>query len=226
MKKKFYVALFGVLLVIILTGIIVFVAIHKNKTPKPKQDQPIQIQEKDNNIEEQADYIWKDYSSPVYKITFKYPAWKMSGGEYRTIGEAGGAIGNKGEFIHISAFHGGGVYDAVRFLINWKQDPYSPNPNVVAFKIDGQEARLIIPEMIFDSNLDQSYAGMFGLLIQYPQTLKIPNENVIEYLQEIIKTSETEKYNYILIDFYGPGFNLNRVKEIAKTAHFIGFPNQ
>jgi len=73
MKKKFYIILFGVLLMVILAGTASFIAIYRNKLIPQEQDQ-VGLTPKDKISDDQNSTVdWLTYTDSKYNFEIKYP---------------------------------------------------------------------------------------------------------------------------------------------------------
>lgn len=137
-------------------------------------------------------FIWKDYTNEEYQVSLKYPAdWKPNPKYYdRYEGEEG--------FFQISAVSGEGlpIDKVTEFDAYHKLKPYGSNPQIEELKIQGQEARLILPS----SDQPEEMANHAGLIIKYPTPVKI----------------KCSTYNYFILSAHK-----DYIISIAKTLKFI-----
>lgn len=128
---------------------------------------------------------WKVYSNSTYNVTFQYPAsWQPYEGE--------------DGFFQLSAISGEGlpIDEVYRFEAYHKLQPYGSQPKIESLKIEGQEARLILPS----DDQPQEIRSQAGLIIQYPNPIQI---------------SGTTYYYFVL------WAEQNHIRKIAETLRFI-----
>jgi len=107
---------------------------------------------------------WKEYSNAKYKITFKYPSdWKVN---KEFIEKYDGKDG----FFQVAS-----ISNPVLSIDKIAEEeghniaqPYGSSPTINKLKIQGQEARLILPS----EDQSKELKGQSALIIQYPKPIK------------------------------------------------------
>jgi hypothetical protein len=125
----------------------------------------VQIKVKDQKT------IWENYQNPYFRILLQYPAnWKHLDGEPQSGDKYGGADG----FFGINAMSGASIDHATDAEAYHHLQPYGSNPEIKSVKVQGQEARLILPSA--DANMQNQSA----LIVRYPQPTLI-NGQIYEF---------------------------------------------
>lgn len=130
-----------------------------------------------------------EYTSDLYKISFKYPrSWSQNPRyEHKYEGKTG--------FFEVSDFTGTGenIDEAVNNMINEPYKPYGNNPIVRSFIVDGQPARVIYPSDDQNSFFNDRDVA---LVVKYKQPIEADGEtydyvviwSTREYMPLIIST--------------------------------------
>lgn len=135
---------------------------------------------------------WKIYSNSTYNVSFKYPvSWQLKQG-YDNRYEGGDG------FFQLSAISGEGltIDEVYKFEAYHKLQPYGSQPKIESLKIEGQEARLILPS---DDQAGEM-KNQAGLILQYPNSIQI---------------SGTKYYYFVL------WADQNHIRKITETLRFI-----
>jgi hypothetical protein len=113
--------------------------------------------------------MWTTYTNPVFAVSLQHPAdWEAvpgygspETGEIKYAGISG--------FFQINAMDTESIELAAAAEAYHKLQPYGPNPIIESLKIQGQEARLILPSG------GQPAVGQYqaGLIVRYPQPVNI-----------------------------------------------------
>ncbi|MCM1989857.1 peptidase M56 [Oceanirhabdus seepicola] len=136
---------------------------------------------------------WEIYYNKTYKMSLKYPAeWKLNPEYFNKYSGTDG-------FFQISASSGKNlsIDDIVKFDVNHLSKPYGTNPNIKKFKIQGVDARLIIPSNDQASEMNNQAA----LIVTYPKPIVI-NDTTYSYFvlwadkNHIVEISKTLKFIY------------------------------
>jgi TolB protein len=112
---------------------------------------------------------WKTFVSPRYKLQLKYPAhWTKPDPLDEEAYE-----GHNG-FFNVSGLNGPklAVEEAMRSAVGDKIKPYGSDPQIISLKVDGQEARLIMPS----SDQPAGQRGQGLLVVRYPTPVKFRSE--------------------------------------------------
>jgi len=136
---------------------------------------------------------WSVYSSKIYKISLKHPSHWKSNSKYSNRFD-----GTDG-FFQISASSGKdlSIDDIVKFDVTHLSKPYGSNPMIKNLKIQGIEARLILPS----SDQIEEMTNQAALIIRYPKPVII-NDITYSYLvlwadkDHIVEISKTIKFIY------------------------------
>ncbi len=135
---------------------------------------------------------WETYYNKTYKISLKYPAeWKLNPKYFNK-------YEGKDGFFQISASSGKdlSIDEIVKFETNHLLKPYGSEPKIKNLKIQGFEARLIIPSNDQLGELNNQAA----LIATYPKPIII---------------NDTTYYYFVL------WADKNHIEEISKTIEFI-----
>jgi len=135
---------------------------------------------------------WEIYSNKTYKISLNYPAqWKLNP-------QYSNRYDGPGGFFQISASSGKdlSIDDIVKFDVNHLSKPYGSSPSIRKLKIQGVDARLIMPS----TDQSKEMNNLAALIVTYPKPIIIKN---------------TTYYYFVL------WADKNHIQEISKTLKFI-----
>lgn len=116
---------------------------------------------------------WKTYSNEKYMVSLQYPSnwnlnWAYHEDDTRYEGEDG--------FFMISAISGGNepnkssIEEVYKYEAYHKLKPYGSNPKIEVLKVDGQDARLILPS---DDQPQEKLGRQAALIAKYPNPIQI-----------------------------------------------------
>jgi len=112
--------------------------------------------------------MWTTYANMVFAVAFEYPAdWQPDLG----YGDSGGALryGGINGYFHISAMDTESIDLAVAAEAGHILQPYGSQPTIESLQIQGQEARLILPSI--SQNTEVQYQA--AIIVRYPQPVNI-----------------------------------------------------
>jgi hypothetical protein len=135
---------------------------------------------------------WRTYKNCTFDVTLKYPQdWKrVAGYNYSYAGKKG--------FFQLSAVSAGSrkIEDVAKSEAQQKLSPYGSTPTISEIKVDGQDARLVMPS----KDQAKEMKGQAAVIVRMPEPTCIG----------------CERYNYIVL--YA---DKDHIKSIAGTLRFI-----
>jgi hypothetical protein len=114
---------------------------------------------------------WATYTSSAYNVTLRYPATWSKDPRYslpnqeRYTGPAG--------FFQLSAASATSLDAAANSEANHPLQPYGSHPTITAFRVTGQDARLILPS----SDQPAAMAGQAALIVLSPRPITLGSES-------------------------------------------------
>lgn len=114
---------------------------------------------------------WATYTSSTYNVTLRYPgAWSKD--PRYTLPNQERYVGPDG-FFQVAAASAASLDAAANSEANHPLHPYGTHPTITAFRLNGQDARLILPS----SDQPAEMAGQAALIVVSPKPITLGSES-------------------------------------------------